>query len=57
MHIADVDVGMLGANGIVGAGPPLACGAGLASKLRKDGSVSVVFLVTVLQIREQTSSR
>jgi pyruvate dehydrogenase E1 component alpha subunit len=43
MHIADVDVGMLGANGIVGAGPPLACGAGLASKLRKDGSVSVVF--------------
>lgn len=43
MHIADLDVGMLGANGIVGAGPPLACGAGLASKLRKDGSVSVVF--------------
>jgi len=43
MHIADLDVGMLGANGIVGAGPPLACGAGLAAKLRKDGSVSVVF--------------
>jgi len=43
MHIADLDLGMLGANGIVGAGPPLACGAGLAAKLRKDGSVSVVF--------------
>ena len=26
MHIADVDAGMLGANGIVGAGPPLATG-------------------------------
>lgn len=29
MHIADVDAGMLGANGIVGAGPPLAAGAAL----------------------------
>ena len=28
MHIADVRKGMLGANGIVGGGPPLACGAG-----------------------------
>ncbi len=27
MHIADVSKGMLGANGIVGGGPPLACGA------------------------------
>jgi len=26
MHIADVDAGMLGANGIVGAGPPIATG-------------------------------
>ena len=43
MHIADLDLGMLGANGIVGAGPPLACGAGLAAKLRKDESVAVVF--------------
>jgi len=30
MHIADVDSGMLGANGIVGAGPPLATGAALS---------------------------
>jgi acetoin:2,6-dichlorophenolindophenol oxidoreductase subunit alpha len=43
MHIADLDQGMLGANGIVGAGPPLVAGAALASKLRKDGSVGVVF--------------
>jgi pyruvate dehydrogenase E1 component alpha subunit len=43
MHIADLDHGMLGANGIVGAGPPLIAGAALASKLRKDGSVGVVF--------------
>ncbi|GIS55129.1 hypothetical protein Ct9H90mP29_21710 [bacterium] len=26
MHVADMDVGMLGANGIVGGGPPLATG-------------------------------
>jgi acetoin:2,6-dichlorophenolindophenol oxidoreductase subunit alpha len=43
MHIADLDHGMLGANGIVGAGPPLIAGAALASKLRKDGSVGIVF--------------
>ncbi len=43
MHIADLDKGMLGANGIVGAGPPLVAGAALASKLRKDGSVGIVF--------------
>ena len=29
MHIADLDQGMLGANGIVGGGPPLVCGVGL----------------------------
>src|SRR6202795_1052672 len=32
MHIADLSKGMLGANGIVGGGPPLACGAALAAK-------------------------
>ena len=31
MHVADMDVGMLGANGIVGGGPPLATGAALAA--------------------------
>jgi len=34
MHIADVDMGILGANGIVGGGLAIAPGAGLAAKLR-----------------------
>jgi len=33
MHIADVEKGMLGANGIVGAGAPIAVGAALSSKI------------------------
>ena len=32
MHIADLSKGMMGANGILGAGSPLACGAALAAK-------------------------
>ena len=36
MHIADLDHGMLGANGIVGGGPPLICGAALAAKYKQD---------------------
>lgn len=44
MHIADLDKGMMGANGIVGGGPPLICGAGLAAKLRKTGGVAVAFV-------------
>ena len=43
MHIADIDRGMLGANGIVGGGPPIAVGAALASKLKKDNTVAVSF--------------
>jgi pyruvate dehydrogenase E1 component alpha subunit len=43
MHIADISKGMLGANGIVGAGGPLSCGAALASKMRGNGSVAVCF--------------
>jgi pyruvate dehydrogenase E1 component alpha subunit len=43
MHIADLDKGMLGANGIVGAGQPIAVGAAIACKLRKDGSVALSF--------------
>ena len=34
MHIADLSKGMLGANGIVGGGPPLVCGVGLTAKVR-----------------------
>lgn len=43
MHIADVDKGMLGANGIVGAGAPIAVGAALANKLDGKGRVSIAF--------------
>ena len=43
MHIADFSVGMLGANGIVGAGMPIAVGAGLAAQLEKKDRVAVVF--------------
>lgn len=43
MHIADFDVGMLGANGIVGGGFGLAVGAALAGRFQKTGAVSVVF--------------
>lgn len=43
MHIADLDKGMLGANGIVGGGPPLVCGAGLSAKVRGTDQVAVSF--------------
>ena len=38
MHVADMSVGMLGANGIVGAGLPIAVGSALAHQLRKTGA-------------------
>lgn len=44
MHIADLSKGMMGANGIVGGGPPLICGAALASKTLKTGGVAVAFV-------------
>ncbi|MEM4488845.1 MAG: thiamine pyrophosphate-dependent dehydrogenase E1 component subunit alpha [Desulfurococcaceae archaeon] len=44
MHIADFEIGMLGANGIVGAGVPLAVGAALALKYKSPGNVAVAFL-------------
>ena len=43
MHIADLDKGMLGANGIVGGGPPLVCGVGLSAKTRGTRQVAVSF--------------
>jgi pyruvate dehydrogenase E1 component alpha subunit len=43
MHIADFSVGMLGANGIVGGGLPIACGAALAAQLEGQGRVAVCF--------------
>ena len=43
MHIADLDQGMLGANGIVGGGPPLVVGAALTAKTLGNGHVAVCF--------------
>jgi len=44
MHIADVDIGILGANGIVGAGIPIAGGAALSAQMRKTDQVTICFL-------------
>ncbi len=43
MHIADPTIGIFGANGIVGAGLPIAVGAAAAAQLRADGNVAVAF--------------
>jgi TPP-dependent pyruvate/acetoin dehydrogenase alpha subunit len=43
MHIADLTKGMLGANGIVGGGPPLVCGVGLTAKVKGTRQVAVSF--------------
>ena len=43
MHIADPDIGIFGANGIVAAGLPIAAGAATAAQLRGDDSVAVAF--------------
>jgi pyruvate dehydrogenase E1 component alpha subunit len=43
MHIADIDKGMLGANAIVGGGPPLVNGAALASKTLGTKNVAISF--------------
>ncbi|MBU2408279.1 MAG: thiamine pyrophosphate-dependent dehydrogenase E1 component subunit alpha [Gammaproteobacteria bacterium] len=43
MHIADFSVGMLGANGVVAAGLPIAVGAAHAQKLLKKQAITVCF--------------
>jgi pyruvate dehydrogenase E1 component alpha subunit len=43
MHIADFKIGMLGANGIVAAGLPIATGSALAAQLEGGDRISVVF--------------
>lgn len=43
MHIADMSKGMLGANGVVGAGLPLAAGAALTAKVLANNGVAVAF--------------
>ena len=43
MHIADIDKGMLGANGVVGSNIPVATGVALSAKIRGSDQVSAVF--------------
>ncbi len=43
MHIADLGLGILGANGIVGAGIPIAAGSALASKIKGGREVTLAF--------------
>lgn len=43
MHLADRELGILGANGIVGGGIPIATGAALAAQYEKTGQVTVCF--------------
>ena len=43
MHIADVGLGIFGANGIVGAGAPMACGAARMFKNRGEPHVAITF--------------
>ena len=43
MHIADFGAGMLGANGIVAGGVPIAAGAGITCQVRGKGQVSAAF--------------
>ena len=43
MHIADLSKGMMGANGILGAGSPLACGAALAAKTLGHNGIGMSF--------------
>lgn len=43
MHVADISKGMLGANGIVGAGLAIATGAAVGAQLDGDGTVVVCF--------------
>lgn len=43
MHITSFDLGVLGANGILGAGQPIAVGAALSSQIRNANEVAVTF--------------
>lgn len=43
MHIATLEIGMLGATGVVGAGVPIACGSALALKMDSSKKIVVSF--------------
>lgn len=43
MHISDIELGIVGANGVVGGGIPIATGAALSAQVRKSGQVVACF--------------
>ena len=43
MHIADPELGILGANGIVGGGLPISVGSGISSKIKNKNNVTICF--------------
>ena len=43
MHVSNLDLGMLGANGIVGGGPPIAMGAAFSNQFKGNKNVSIAF--------------
>ena len=43
MHIADIDSGVLGANGVLGSSAPIACGAGISIRRKKEDRIVVCF--------------
>src|SRR5699024_833504 len=43
MHIADIEAGNLGSNGVVGGGIPIAVGAALSAQLKRENYVVVSF--------------
>ena len=43
MHIADIDKGVLGANGFLGSSAPIACGAGITIRRRGEDRIVVCF--------------
>jgi acetoin:2,6-dichlorophenolindophenol oxidoreductase subunit alpha len=55
MHIADFDIGMLGANGIVAGGIAIVTGAGLAAQMEGKGGVAVPSLATAHQMPGHSS--
>src|SRR5437879_3524956 len=58
MHVADIDLGILGANGVVGGGIPIAAGAALSARMQGLDRVAVAFLgdgATDIRSEEHTS--
>ena len=43
MHVAELEKNIIGSNGIVGAGVPIACGYALGQKIKKKNELTVVF--------------